>query len=78
MANQKIRYIVRFNDGPNLKSDTRSFGPFENWGDAYDFLCELPAPIPGENACKYVETIYGYNSEKAANLILFHRNTNSK
>lgn len=44
-------YIVIYHEHNKLNLDTKYYGPFEDEGAAYDFLCTLPAlgAYPGHN-----------------------------
>lgn len=46
-------YLVMFKDGDALTMEATAYGPFRSYDDAYNFLCELPAPREG--GFKFVE-----------------------
>ena len=39
-----IMFIVRFKNHDELEIESRHYGPFSSYDDAYEFLCMLPAP----------------------------------
>jgi hypothetical protein len=47
--------IVYWPDGNDLKLTTRYIGPFDTFGEAYDHLCTLPAPI--NNGHKFTQLL---------------------
>lgn len=50
-------WIVRFKDAEALNVQEAFFGPFPTHDEAYDFLCELPAPTRGGHKC--IEELLG-------------------
>lgn len=45
-------YVIIFREADALQIDRRVIGPFPSHGEAYDALCEMPAP--GGDGEKYI------------------------
>ncbi len=54
---EQLQYIVAFKHGDWLNCQTLCFGPFDDFDDAYNFLCQLPAPRFGDVSGGSVKTI---------------------
>jgi hypothetical protein len=49
------KYLVIYQPKGALRCETKYFGPFNNFGNAYNYLAQLPAAIDCE--CKFVQEI---------------------
>lgn len=46
------QFVIIYREAGAIQIDRRVIGPFEAWGDAYEALCEMPAP--GYGGEKYI------------------------
>lgn len=67
---KQIQYIVVFLDGDEPRLNSRYFGPFVSFDMAYDFLCELPAPIPGGHKFVHPTQPYLFSEARTAREVI--------
>lgn len=69
-----MQYLVIYRAHGQLNTETKYYGPFNSFDDAYEYLCTLPAigtnHTEGENGVKYVQEITSIKSTNHLDLIV--------
>lgn len=77
--NQRVKtmkYVIIYRQSNELNLDTKIFGPYDSFDEAYDELCKLPAcgsvdieSITPNSGVKYIEPVYESVSKYALSLL---------